>query len=139
MAEFIDFLIEEAFISITLLVLIILLIANFIMDANKKYADISTTQAIDLMDDKDLIVLDVREAKERVGGFIKNDTHIPMAQVKNKLDTLNKDNKVLVYCRSGNRSSHICGTLVKGGFEKIYNLKGGFVAWQKANLPIAKK
>lgn len=138
MAEFIDFLIEEAFISITLLVLIVLLIANIIADKNKKYTDVGTNEAIDLMDDKDLVILDVREAKERNGGFIKNDTHIPMAHVKSKLNELDKNKKILVYCRSGNRSAHICSTLTRAEFLSVYNLKGGFNAWLKANLPISK-
>jgi rhodanese-related sulfurtransferase len=136
--EYIDFLIEEAFISITLVVLIALFIGNIITDKYKKYEDIDTNIAIDLMDG-DIQILDVREEKERIGGHIKNDKHIPMASVKSRIDELERDKKILVYCRSGNRSSHICGTLTRADFTSVYNLKGGFTAWQKANLPISKK
>jgi rhodanese-related sulfurtransferase len=136
--EYIDFLIEEAFISITLLILIALFIGNVVADKYKKYTDIDTNTAIDLMDG-DIQILDVREAKERVAGHIKNDKHIPMASVKAKLGELDKDKKILVYCRSGNRSSHICSTLTRADFTSVYNLKGGFGAWQRANLPVSKK
>lgn len=139
MTEIIDFLIKEIFISGTLLFLIILLIANIVSDKLKKYTDINTNQAINLMNSKDLIILDVREDKERVNGHIINDKHIPVAQVKSKLNELDKDKKILVYCRSGNRSSHICSTLKRAEFPLVYNLAGGFNAWIKANLPISKE
>lgn len=136
--EIIDFLIEEAFTTITLIVLIALYIGNVIADKYKKYTDIDTNGAINLMD-KDIIILDVREAKERLDGHIKNDKHIPMASVKSKLSELDKDKTILVYCRSGNRSSHICATLTKNDFNSVYNLKGGLGAWKKANLPTSNK
>ena len=78
----------------------------------------------------------MREAKERKKGFIANDLHIPLAQVKNKLDTLDKNKKILVYCRSGARASHIAGLLTRNHFAQVYNLKGGISAWNKANMPI---
>jgi rhodanese-related sulfurtransferase len=136
--EIIDFLIEEAFISITLLVLIALFIGNVIADKYKKYVDISVNEAVDLIGN-DTQILDVREPKERTGGYIKDDIHIPMASVKNKLNELDKNKKILVYCRSGNRSAHICTTLTRNEFTHVYNLKGGFSAWQKANMPIVTK
>ena len=90
------------------------------------------------MDDDNLIILDVREEKERSSGFIKSDIHIPMAQVKAKLDSLDKSKKILTYCRTGNRSNPIADLLSRNQFENVYCLNGGFDAWQKAGLPITK-
>lgn len=139
--ELLEFLLndEQIFTTITLAVLVALFIGNIVADKLKKYQDIDTTTATTLMDGKDLIILDVREEKERKSGFIAGDVHIPLAQVKNKLDTLDKSKKVLVYCRSGSRSSHIAGMLTRNEFEQVYSLKGGFNAWKKANLPIKTK
>lgn len=139
--ELLEFLLndEQIFTTITLAVLVALFIGNIVADKLKKYQDIDTTAATTLMDGKDLIILDVREEKERKSGFIAGDVHIPLAQVKNKLDTLDKSKKVLVYCRSGSRSSHIAGMLTRNEFEQVYSLKGGFNAWKKANLPIKTK
>ncbi len=136
--EIINFLLEEKITSITLLVLVILLVVNIVMDKFKKYTDIDINSVIDLMNDKQLSVVDVRENKERVTGYINNDIHIPMAQVIKQLDKFNKEQPLLIYCRSGNRSAHICRLLTKHSFTKVYNLKGGFLAWNKANLPIKK-
>lgn len=138
--EILEFLLNDnqIFTSITLVVLIALLIGNIVADKLKKYTDVDANGAIALMDEKGLITLDVREVKERKAGFIANDTHLPLATVKNKLGDLDKSKKILVYCRSGGRSTHIAGLLTRNNFEQVYNLKGGFQAWKKANLPIQK-
>ena len=95
MTEFIVFLQGELLLTGTLLALIALLIVNIYGDKFKKYAVVDTNGAISLMDDDDLIILDVREEKERSSGFIKSDIHIPMSQVKTKLDSLDKSKKYL--------------------------------------------
>jgi rhodanese-related sulfurtransferase len=136
--EIIDFLFAEdqLFTTITLFILIALLIGNIVADKLKKYEDINTNTATELMDNDDLIILDVREKKERKAGYIKGDLHIPLADVKNKLDQLDKNKPILVYCRSGSRSGHIAGLLTRNEYKKIYNLKGGIQAWKRAKLPI---
>ena len=138
MIEIINFLFaeEQMFTTVTLILLIALLIGNILADKYRKYEIIDANGAVELMNDEDLIILDVREKKERKAGYIDGDTHIPLANVKNKLDTLDKDKTVLVYCRSGSRSSHIAGLLTRNEFENVYNLKGGIQAWKKAKLPI---
>ena len=48
-----------------------------------------------------------------------------------------KDKPVIVVCRSGSRSASGCAMLKKQGFDQVYNLRGGLMAWKNANLPIA--
>ncbi|SMN15248.1 hypothetical protein CRYPA_1338 [uncultured Candidatus Thioglobus sp.] len=136
--EIIDFLFAEdqLFTTITLIVLIVLLIGNIVTDKLKKYEDLDVTAATSLMDDENLIILDVREKKERKNGYINGDIHIPLSDVKNQLDKLDKNKSILVYCRSGSRSAHIAGLLTRNEYEKIYNLKGGIQAWKRAKMPV---
>lgn len=136
--EIIDFVFadEQLLTTITLLLLIALLIGNIVADKLKKYTDVDTNAAIALMDDDNLILLDIREPKERKKGHLANDLHIPMAHVSKKLKTLDKNKKILVYCRSGARSAHISGLLCRNEFTQVYNLVGGMKAWQKSKLPI---
>ena len=136
--ELIQFLQGELLLSGTLLALIILLIVNIYGDTFRKYAVVDTNAAVSLMDDDELIILDVREEKERSSGFINNDINIPMSQVKNKMGSLDKSKNILVYCKSGTRSDQISGFLSKNEFQNVSSLKGGFNAWQKAELPIQK-
>ena len=136
--EFIQFLQGELLLTGTLFALIILLIVNIYSEKNRKYQVVDTNGAVSLMDDDDLIILDVREEKERKAGFLSNDINIPMGQLKTKMDTLDKSKNILVYCKSGTRSDRIADILSKNDFQKVSSLKGGVNAWLKADLPIEK-
>ena len=136
--EFIQFLQGELLLTGTLFALIILLIVNIYSEKYRKYQVVDTNGAVSLMDDDELIIIDVREKKERKAGFLNNDLNIPMGQVKAKMDSLDKSKNILVYCKSGTRSDRIADILSKNDFQKVSSLKGGFNAWLKADLPIQR-
>ena len=136
--EFIQFLQGELLLTGTLFALIILLIVNLYSEKYRKYQVVDTNGAVSLMDDDELIIIDVREEKERKAGFLSDDLNIPMGQVKAKMDTLDKSKNILVYCKSGTRSDRIADILSKNDFQKVSSLKGGFNAWLKADLPIQR-
>ena len=136
--EFIQFLQSELLLTGTLFALIILLIVNLYSEKFRKYQVVDTNGAVSLMDDDELLIIDVREEKERKAGFLSNDLNIPMGQVKAKMDTLDKSKNILVYCKSGTRSDRIADILSKNDFQKVSSLKGGFNAWLKADLPIQR-
>lgn len=138
--EIIDFLFaeEQLLITGTLVILIALFAISIINDKFKKYEVIDVNGAVNLMDNDNLIILDVRDDKERKLGFIDNDLHIPLKQVKNKISTIDNKKDILVYCRSGSRSAHIASMLSNNNFDNVFSLKGGITAWEKANLPIKK-
>ena len=136
--EFIQFLQGELLLTGTLFALIILLIVNIYSEKYRKYQVVDTNGAVSLMDDDELIIIDVREEKERKAGFLSNDLNIPMGQVKAKMDSIDKSKNILVYCKSGTRSDRIADILSKNDFQKVSSLKGGFNAWLKADLPIQR-
>ena len=136
--EFIQFLQGELLLTGTLFALIILLIVNIYSEKYRKYQVVDTNGAVSLMDDDELVIIDVREEKERKVGFLSNDLNIPMGQVKAKMDSLDKSKNILVYCKSGTRSDRIADILSKNDFQKVSSLKGGFNAWLKADLPIQR-
>ena len=136
--EFIQFLQGELLLTGTLFALIILLIVNIYSEKYRKYQVVDTNGAVSLMDDDELVIIDVREEKERKAGFLNNDLNIPMGQVKAKMDSLDKSKNILVYCKSGTRSDRIADILSKNDFQKVSSLKGGFNAWLKADLPIQR-
>ncbi|MFP6881875.1 MAG: rhodanese-like domain-containing protein [Roseibacillus sp.] len=51
---------------------------------------------------------------------------------------LDRNKAYLVHCRSGGRSTNSLGVWKKLGFKRVYHLDGGFLAWQKAKLPVEK-
>lgn len=103
-------------------------------------SEVDTTGAVQLINHENAIVLDVREADEFNNGHIADAKHIPVGQLANGLKPLEKykDQTIIVNCRSGARSSMACGILRKNGFTKVFNLKGGILAWQQAGLPTVK-
>ena len=101
---------------------------------------VNTAAALQLINHKNAIVLDVREQTEYEAGHVLNSKLIPLGKLKERIGELEKykDQSMLVVCRSGNRSGKACFILGKLGFSQIYNLSGGIQAWQKANLPLEK-
>lgn len=102
---------------------------------------VGAIEATQLSNRENAVFLDIREDKEYRGGHIPEAIHIPLSQLSGRVSELGKykDNPVIAYCRSGNRSNAAGGVLKKNGFESVYNLGGGIVAWEKANLPVSTK
>ena len=78
------------------------------------------------------ICLDVRTAEEYKEGNIENSINIDFYKSMDFmkfLDKLNKDDNYFVYCRSGKRSYASCQIMKEFGFNNVFNLEGGFLAW----------
>lgn len=126
------------------LVLIILWFVFLYMIINsfiKGAWDRTPQQVVQLINNNDSLILDVRDNNEFQQGHIANSLHIPMSEVKNRLSELEKfkNSQVIVSCRSGHRSARICTLLKKMGFKNIFNLRGGIMAWESDRLPITTK
>ena len=82
----------------------------------------------------------MREQNEYVTGHLINAKLIPLGALKRQIGELEKyrEQPILVTCRSGHRSKSAVAQLTKRGFTQVYNLVGGVVAWQKADLPLEK-
>jgi rhodanese-related sulfurtransferase len=106
----------------------------------QKFSSIGPSAAISIINKEKTVLLDVREASETKDGMLNEAIHIPLSALNKRLAELDKykNDSVLVYCRSGNRSGGVCRTLSNRGFEKVYNLSGGIMAWQDAHLPVQK-
>jgi len=79
-------------------------------------------------------LIDVRTAEENKLGTIEGALLIDVMKqdfVKRALSKLDKNKSVYVFCRSGVRSVKAANLLVKAGFKKVYNLKGGYNAWSE--------
>ena len=79
---------------------------------------------------KNIILLDVREESEYRAGHIKGAKLLPVGQIDTRIDTLSisKDATIYAYCQSGGRSSRACSTLTRMGYTNVYNL-GGILNW----------
>lgn len=108
--------------------------------AETKIEDVSVSEFRELIGQENGIILDVRTPEEVAQG------HIAGASILNiydedfvrKLNLMQKDKPVYVYCRSGGRSSRAAQIMGENGFGEVYNLEGGMGAWNRANLPTVK-
>lgn len=75
-----------------------------------------------------LNMIDVREDEEVAEGMIPGAKHIPMMQIPERLEELQKDEEYIIICRSGNRSGRVCQFLEANGFN-VVNLTGGMLNW----------
>ena len=73
-------------------------------------------------------ILDVREPGELRKGRIEGGVNIPMSELRQRTDEIPRDRDVYVHCRGGQRSYYVCLTLQHLGFERVYNVAGGYLA-----------
>lgn len=139
MTEYIDFARNHPLLVIGFFAVLAIIIKMEITRLTKKYKDVSVNEAVMLLNKDNAVVVDVREDKEIKGGIIKDARHITLGQLSTRMGELPKVSPILVYCRSGSRSGHACHQLTKAGFEDVSNMKGGIMAWESANLPLAKR
>jgi rhodanese-related sulfurtransferase len=93
------------------------------------YRNVSTEEAKQLIDNKEVVVLDVRTPEEYQEGHIPSAILIPLQELENKLDELDREEPYLVVCRSGNRSAQASEILTSNSFTNIYNMTGGMNSW----------
>ena len=81
---------------------------------------------------EEFVLIDVREDNERaefnVGGI-----HIPVGSIPSAIEELNKykDQEVVIYCRSGNRSGQAKVFMEHLGYKNVRNLLGGMLEWRR--------
>jgi GrxC family glutaredoxin len=139
MDQFSQFIVTNWVLVLALVIILALLVRSYIGPGAAK--TLGVMEAVKLINHKDAVVVDVRTDKEFAGGHILNAIHIPLGVFESKIQELDayKDRPVIMSCQSGNRSSRALGLLKKRGFNEVYNLGGGVMAWQNANLPLTKK
>ena len=77
------------------------------------------------IDKSEYCIIDVRGHKEYLEWHINGAINIPLSDIRRKIISVNKQEKILLYCQSGIRSVRAARILERLGYEKIYNLKGG--------------
>ena len=82
-----------------------------------------------------LILIDVREPQEYEICRIEGAQLIPMWEFPGRVQELNPEDSIVVFCHSGGRSAQVVFWLAQQGFKKVKNLQGGIDAWAEAIDP----
>jgi rhodanese-related sulfurtransferase len=103
-------------------------------------AQVSALEAVQLMNRRDAVVLDVRNAAEFAAGHIPNARNIPFGELTNRLRELEKlkSRPIIVNGQAGAHAAKVCGALKKIGFTDVVALRGGLNGWVEASLPVEK-
>ena len=88
---------------------------------------------------KGLFILDVRQPAEWNSGHVPDAHHIPGGDLCEQMDKVPNDKPIAVYCGSGYRSSVAASLLRRNGHRNVYNVIGGFSAWEAEDLPVSTR
>ncbi len=92
---------------------------------------ISMNDVTQKMAEPNMQILDVRSPEEFEDGHLKNaiNMNVNGESFQSEVEKLSKENPVIVYCKSGTRSTNASSQMEAMGFKTIYNFTGGFSEW----------
>ena len=99
---------------------------------------LGTLAATQLMNSRNVQIVDVRSAAEFDAGSLQNARNIPLSEVAAQAPQLPKDRPAIVVCQTGRRASLAAVKLRSAGINEVYILAGGLDAWRTAGLPVSK-
>lgn len=104
-------------------------------------SEVSAFEAVQLINRKDALVIDVRDVGEYESGHVAGARHLPERQLVERMSELEKfkDKPLVITCRSGARSSAAVQVLRRNGYAQAVNLQGGIGAWEQAGMPLQKR
>jgi len=121
-------------------------VSELVAEARSRISEISTADGIAMVDDDNVVIVDLRDIRERQrGGFIPGSFHCPRGMAEFWVDpdspyfkdVFAQDKKFVFHCASGWRSALTVDTLNQMGFEASH-LKDGFKDWEKSGGPVQK-
>jgi len=110
-----------------------------ILGSESKISHMTPSEFKSSIDSGEYILIDIRTIKEYDQGHIANASHSDFYKTQDfssYLDSSDKNNKYLIYCRSGNRSGQALNIMKEKGFTNVSDLAGGFNSWTSNGYPI---
>ncbi len=92
--------------------------------------DVSVDEALRLWQSKEATLIDVRTPGEYRDGHIPDVVNIPLDELEKRMGEVPKDKKVVLICRTGNRSAEGTRLLRGKGFANVFNSTGGMSSWK---------
>jgi rhodanese-related sulfurtransferase len=83
---------------------------------------------------KSFRVIDIRQPAEWNAGLIPGVETLPMHLIPLRISEFKRDETLIMVCRSGARSAQACMFMQQQGYENVYNLRGGMIAWSGSGM-----
>ncbi|MEX0732609.1 MAG: rhodanese-like domain-containing protein [Aquisalimonadaceae bacterium] len=102
---------------------------------------VEASEATRLYNREDAVFVDIRAEADFQKGHLPGAVSVPNGNINQRHKRLQKQKQkpIIVYCGNGMASGKAGKQLKNNGFEQVYQLKGGYSAWETANLPIESK
>ena len=97
---------------------------------------VTTTEAVQLMNQKHAVLIDIRPAAEFAAGHIPQARNVPAAELKDKSGSLPKNKPLILVCNQGRSALGVAAKLRGDGFADVFTLDGGHNGWATAGLPV---
>ncbi len=97
--------------------------------------EVSVDEAKELQD-AGAFILDVREPDEWISGHISGAVLIPLGELPDRIKEVPSDQKIVVVCRSGNRSAQGRDVLINAGYTRVTSMNGGVNTWSAKGYPL---
>lgn len=94
-----------------------------------RFVRISADDARDLIDDREVAIIDIRDPDSFTAGRMEGATHLSNETAAGFIEATAKDTPVVVCCYHGNSSQNAAQFLAEQGFSEVYSLDGGFELW----------
>ncbi len=119
---------------------IVALIAYEISRLFRKWKELGTTEAVQLINREDPVVLDVSNSTDYARGHIRGALHMTPSRIEagNQQLLAQRERPVLVYCRNNQVAPQMAGRLVKLGFTNVNVLAGGLTQWISDQQPVSR-
>lgn len=104
------------------------------------YKEVTAKEASELINNIQPLILDVRTNGEYSKGHLENSVLIPLQELQARWEEISeyKNQDILIYCATGNRSTVASKILIDKGFKRIYNMRHGISDWSRKKYPVIK-
>lgn len=118
-------------VAVAVLLLIAVVVAGCVGGTrNEPGVDLPMAEVLKLWQNKEIVMIDVRTPGEYADGHIPGIANIPVDELERRIAEIPRDKKVVLICRTGNRSATGTKLLRDKGLTNVYNSKDGMTSWK---------
>ncbi len=120
---------------------IVALLAYEVSRLFRKWKELGTLEAVQLLNREDPVVLDVSNSTDYAKGHIRGALHMPPSRIEagNQQLLKHREQPLLVYCRNNQVAPQMASRLVKLGFTNVNVLAGGLTQWMSDQQPVSRQ
>ena len=138
MEQFGQFILNHLGLWVALIIILTLVLVNEWLGQKNKAKELSTSEAVKLMNDESAKVFDLREPDAFKAGHIMGAIRVDQNELEKDSLKKHKQQPIILVCNRGLQSQTAATKLRDQEFQKIYVLSGGMNSWMSADLPIIK-